>query len=198
MAVFEAIFRVFLITELELLRSHSTSPKAIFLVVLGVLFAFYAAVQAAAAYDRKALVFQAQHEVHMVLQTELALIVLDVLFSIASLVYLIVATISNEGVNPRRTALIGTSLIGIVIAILISDVFCVLTGTKMYSNMPSLLTSSASVTFAAITIFLLHTGGGRGYDSIQEEEKVPAATMEIEPRSDDDDGDDDEEEDTEK
>jgi hypothetical protein len=195
MAVFEAVFRLFLIAQLELLRTHSTAPPTIFLVVLGVFFAFFATVQAAATYDREAHVVQAQKDVALVFQTEYALIVLDVLFTLGSIAYLIVAAISNEGVNPRRVALVGVSLVGIILSLLISEVYFVLTNTKLYTTVPSLLVSSTHVTFAAIALFLLHSGGGRQYDAIAEQAKPDASHMDIERRSDDDDSDGDEEED---
>jgi hypothetical protein len=197
MSVFQAVFRVFLFAQLELLRSHTTSPPTIFLVILGVVFAFYATVQAAATYDRQAHVLQSQRDQLIVLQTELALMILDGIFALASIAYLVVAAVANEGANPRRVALIGVSLIGIVGAVLVSEVFFVLTGKNMYTTVPSLLTSSTHVTFAAIALFLLHTGGGRQYDAIPDQAKAVPAGMDIDRVSDDGerDDDDDEEED---
>jgi hypothetical protein len=196
MAVFQAVFRVFLIAELELLRSHSSAPPPAFLVVLGVFFAFYATVQAAATYDREAHVVQAQRDVAVVFQTESALIVLDLLFATAAVMYLIVAAAANEGVNPRRVALIGVSLVGVVLSILISEVWFVLANRSLYTTMPSLLVSSTHISFASIVLFMLHSGGGRPYDAIAEQAKADAAqALALDQQSDDDDSEGDEEED---
>jgi hypothetical protein len=194
MSVFQAVFRVFLIAQLELLRSHATSPPTIFLVILGVVFAFYATVQAAATYDRQAHVLQSQREQLIVLQTELALMILDGIFALGSIIYLIIAAVANEGANPRRVCLIGVSLLGIVCSVLVSEVFFVLTGKKMYTTVPSLLTSSTHVTFAAIGLFLLHTGGGRQYDAIADQAKAEVVGMDIDRPTDDGGSDDDDEE----
>jgi hypothetical protein len=197
MPAFQAVLEFFLLCQLELLCRHATSPRPALLVVLAVFFAFYATVQAAATYDRQAHVLQAEREVHVVLQTELALVVLDAIFALAALVYFVVAAVANEGVNPHRVALFGVSLPGVIGTTLVAEVYFVLAGKDMCTIIPSPLTSSTHITFAAIDFFLLHTGGGRQYDAIPDQAKTQAEAIDFEPQSDggvsDDESDEEEE-----
>jgi hypothetical protein len=184
MSAFEGVFRMFLVSQMELLRRHSTTPSRLFLVVVGVFFGVYAIAQAVAAYDRQSHLAQAERAIVIVLKAEMVVMGFDIAFSIGSLIYLVVAAIGNDGMNTRRTVLVGVSLIGIIVATLVSDVFFVLTGKKMYTPAPSLLLSSTHVTFAALALFLLHTDSGRKYDAIVEQANAPVAVMELDSASD--------------
>jgi hypothetical protein len=186
MSVFQSIYRLFLFTELELLRSHINSPPTSFLIILGVFFAFYATVQAAAYYDRETLLVQAQREVPMIFQTEIALMIFDGIFALISLIYFVVAVVSNEGANPRRLCLIGISLFAILMAIMIAEVYFVLVNKCLYTTIPGLLVSSTHVMFAAISLFLLHTGGGRQYDAIADQGKAGGEKMNLDAQYEDD------------
>jgi hypothetical protein len=62
----------------------------------------------------------------------------------------------------------------------------------MYSLLPEMLTSAAHVTFASIALFLLHSGGGREYQAIENQDKDDPQGVMIEKISDD--GSDEEEE----
>jgi hypothetical protein len=195
MAVFQAVVRLFLIAQLELLAAHSASAPTAFLIVLGIFFAFFATVQAAATYDREAHVLRAQKVVALVLQTEYALIIFDLLFAVGSILTLIDAAVSNAGVYPRRVALFGVSIIGILGAILIGEVYFVLANKYMYTTIPSLLVSSTHMSFAGIALFLLHSGGGTQYNAIAEQPKADAVQMALDEQSDHGDYEGDEEED---
>jgi hypothetical protein len=165
------------------------SLSALFLVCLGVFFIVYSAVQAAASYDRQRYVLQSERLIFLILQTERTLIIFDLMFLIVAVIYLIATIIQNEGGNPRRLGLIGSSLICVLIGILFSDIFCVLSGYLIDTIIPNLLIATIHMTFASIIIFLLHTGGGQPYDTIVDQEKNQM-TVDFERRSDDDDEED--------
>jgi hypothetical protein len=187
MSAFQALFRLFLLAQLEILRSHSTSPPAALLLGVGVVFAAYAALQAAAAADRQSHVMQAQSEVPVVLRSEFALIVVDGVFAAEALIYFVVAAIANEGVNPRRVAFVGLALLAVIGVTLLCEVFFVLTNRFMYSAMPRLLVSSTHVTLAALALFLMHTSRER-HDATIDETKGDPGRIDFDERSDDDPG----------
>jgi hypothetical protein len=60
MSVFTAVFRLFLLLELEMLRGKSSAPATILVILFGVFFGFYATVDAAASYDRATHVLQSE------------------------------------------------------------------------------------------------------------------------------------------
>jgi hypothetical protein len=204
LAIFIAIYRMFLILELEMLRSHSTRPKTVLVAVLAIIFAFYATVDAAAGYDRQTHIANSEIETATVLQTEIARACLHSVYSIIALVYLIIAGVSNDGLNTRRLFFFGFSVISTVFVTLLSDVCLLFTNVWMYSVKPSLLATSIMTTLAALTLFLLHTGGGPEYVGLDKVKESDHQIIEIDQISEDGadaaagDADDDEEDDGEE
>jgi hypothetical protein len=198
-AVFVAVFRLFLVLQCELIRTHSQTPPRILIIVLAIFFGFYATIDAAAAYDRHAHVLHADGEVRVLFHTEVANIVFSIIFTVGVVAYFVVGAIGNEGVNIRRSVFLGISIAAVAAATAVSKVFFPITGKHMYSLLPQLLSSATHVTFASIALFLLHSGGGREYKTIPDQAKEEQQPMMIEEMSDgdevsDDSDDEDEEE----
>jgi hypothetical protein len=194
LAVFSAVFRLFLLLELEMLRAHSTAPKTVFVVILALFFGFYATVDAAAGYDRQTHVLQAEGEVPVVLQTETALIALDGFYVAVSVIYLIVAAIQNDGINVRRLWFFGFAVIATGGVTLLTQVCFVLLNKYMYSVLSSMLFCSIHITVASMAIFLLHSGGGPEYTEMPKvDEHGPMVLDQVSDDGDDDEEDDDEE-----
>ena len=203
MAVFIAVFRMFLMVQLELLRSHNTAPPTVLTIVLGVFFGFYATVDAAAAYDRQALVIASRTPDAVILPTEKALMFIDCLYIILSTGYLVLAAMMNQGANTRRVGYNGFAVCLTNLVTFITHVYFVLENIEMYSVMPQMLFSSIHVSLAAFSIFLLHCGGGPEYRPVDEKNAgdEQAIMIDIERMSgdeDDDDEDDDEDDDDEE
>jgi hypothetical protein len=207
MALFLAIYKMFLVLEMEMLRSHTTAPKTILVVILGVIFAFYATVDAAASYDRCVHVSNSEIESKVVLQTEVARAILDGVYSLAIIIYFIVAALGNDGINARRLGYFGFSVFATACVLLFSDGFCVFANLWMYTAKPSLFAQSIIATLAALTLFLLHSGGGPEYVGLDKVKDADQQVIEIDQISEDggeaageagdeeeDDGEEDEEE----
>jgi hypothetical protein len=195
MAVFIAVFRLFLVLQCELIRSHSQTPPKILVIILSIFFGFYATVDAAASYDRHSHVLHAEGEVKLLFQTELALIAFNVVYAIGAVGYFIVAAIANEGANLRRVIFLGFSVLAVVASTIIGKVVFPITGYGMYLLLPEMLTSAAHITFASIALFLLHSGGGREYKVIEKQDKdQPGVILEEMSGGGDDSTDSDEEE----
>jgi hypothetical protein len=198
MAVFTAVFRLFLLLQCELVRTHSQTPPKSLTIILAIFFGFYAAVDAAASYDRHAHVFHSEGEVKVLFQTELANIVFSTLFAVGAIVYFVLGVIGNEGANLRRVVFLGISIAAVASATLASRVFFPITGQYMYSLLPEMLSSATHVTFASIALFLLHSGGGREYKTIPDQAKEEQQPTMIEELSDGDDASDDSDEEEEE
>jgi hypothetical protein len=85
MAVFIAVFKVFVLLQLELLCTHSYTPPKAFVIALVVVFLFHATQDAAASYDRHSHLRHTKTDVKVIFSTEAAMILFDILFAIGSL-----------------------------------------------------------------------------------------------------------------
>jgi hypothetical protein len=194
LAVFTAVFRLFLLLELEMLRAHAAAPKTLLVVLLAIFFAFYATVDAAAGYDRQTHVLQAEAEVPVVLQTETALLALDGSYVAVSLIYLIVAAVQNDGVNVRRLWFFGFAVIATGGVTLLTQVCFLLLNKYMYSVLSSMLFCSIHITVASMAIFLLHSGGGPEYTEMPKADDPGSMVLDADQATDDDDEEEDEDE----
>jgi hypothetical protein len=194
LAVFTAVFRLFLLLELEMLRAHSTAPKTILVVILAIFFGFYATVDAAAGYDRQTQVLQAESEVPIVLQTETALIAIDSFYVVVSLIYLIVAAIQNDGINSRRVWFFAFAVVATGGITILTQVVFVLFNKYLYSVLSSMLFCSVHITVASMAIFLLHSGGGPEYTEMPKSADNESMVLDADQASDDDDEEDEDDE----
>jgi uncharacterized membrane protein len=203
MAVFTACYRLFILIQLELLRSHNSSVKTWVTVVLGIVFGLYATVDAAASYDRATHVASSEVIVPIVLQTEYALMACHAVYLLASVIHVVIAIIQNAGANTRRIVFFGISLAVTGVVTGICQIYFVLVNKNMYSVVPQMLLSSVHVTLAAITLFLLHSSSGAEYRPMDDSKQQQEAGMILDINDPDDDdeedaGDDDDEEEDEE
>jgi hypothetical protein len=166
MALFNAVFRMFIIVELELLRGGYSKPAPILVVVLAVVFGFYATLDAAASYDRRMHIKQSDTDAPVVLSTEWALLLAHLSYHCAAGIVVCSATKVSDGTSTRRLMYIAGCLVGTGISTLMTEGWCVLTNTQMYSVVLPLLQHSMMGTFAAMTLFLFRTGGDRQYQNL--------------------------------
>jgi hypothetical protein len=171
LSLFVAVFRLFLVLELEMLRGRKHAPGILLTVFLALFFAFYATIDAAAAYDRKCHILQSDGAIAVVLQTESALMVLDGVYVAFSLLYLLMAGFSNNGNNPRRLLFFALAVVATGGITVFSHVYAVWADMVAFSVLPQMLFTSVHVTFAAMAIFMLHTSAGEEYEDINAKEE---------------------------
>ncbi|OHT08851.1 hypothetical protein TRFO_22518 [Tritrichomonas foetus] len=201
MAAFTGIFRTFILCQLELLRSHSQTPKTYITAIFAVLFSIHTAVDSTASYDRANFVASSESEVPVVLQMETVHVAFNVIYVILSIAYLIVAAIQNDGANPRRLLFFAIVVVLTALTTAIAQTYFVLTSTLMFSVIPQMLCSAIYITCAAFSLYLLHPGGGPEYRQVGEgKDDVEPMVLDVQQMSDGDDAelDDDEEEDEEE
>jgi hypothetical protein len=102
------------------------------------------------------------------------MILFNVLFAVKFLVYFVIVAVANEGTNIRRVV-----HFVIVVAALAS-----MMSSHVVFVIIDMLVYSAHVTSAAVTLFLLHSGGGPGYQSLEYSPKDEPELIEIEDASD--------------
>jgi hypothetical protein len=157
MALFSAVFRMFLMVELQLLRGRYNKPAAVIVAVLAVVFGFYATLDATASYDRRLHISQSDTDAHVILASEWALLLAHLAYHCAAGILGCCATKRSDGMNARRVTYIAGCILGTGISTLITEGWCVLTNTQMYSAMLPMLQHSVIAIFAAMTLFLFHT-----------------------------------------
>jgi hypothetical protein len=175
---------MFLILQMEILRSDDPKPKRMFVLLLSAAFLFYAAVDATAGYDRQMHLENSEMEAFVVLQSEVALSFLHIIYSVALISYTIVAYRANDGFTTRRIPFFAFSAGFTVLVLLFSDVICLYTGFWMYTVKPILFVYSGVGTLAALTLYLLHTGGSPEYFGL-DKVKDTAHVIELAQKSDD-------------
>jgi hypothetical protein len=166
MALFTAVFRMFLIIELELLRGHYTKPASILVVILAILFGFYATLDATASYDRRMHIDQSETKVHLILSSEWALLWAHLAYHCAAGILGYHATKGGDGTNQRRVIYMAGCVLGTGISTLVTQGWCVLTNTCMYTLALPLFQHSMIATFAAMTLFLFRPARDKEYQNL--------------------------------
>ena len=152
MAAFLALYRLFLIAQLEMVRAHSTSPKIILLIILGLYFAFYSTINAAASYDRANFILDSVTISDVILPTEKLLMEIHASYTIICIIWIILAIKQSNGYTTRRMYLFIFFTVLTLVATLVSEVLFPLLNVFMFSILPSTVIASTHVTSAAFAI----------------------------------------------
>lgn len=166
-AVFNAIFRMFLISQFEIYRSQKNTPMKLFTIISGVLFLLYAIVEAMAIYDRSKLLENAKEEIFITLFTEKVLAIVHVVFIVFSFIYLIITIINNKESYTKRLWFITCCLILSNIVTGVTGIVFAFSGFFMFSVMPIMLVCAVNITCGAFCMFFHHPGGGSEYEQIE-------------------------------
>lgn len=183
MTAFLAFYRLFLITQLEMVRAHSTSPKIILLIILGLYFAFYSTINAAANYDRANFILSSQTVTDIILPTEKLLIELHITYTIICIVWIILAIKQSNGYTTRRMYLFIFFTLLDLTGTLVSEVLFPILHVCMFSILPSMIIASTHVTTAAFSIFFLHNGSDPDYTQMDDQNQK-GGSLDIEELSD--------------
>jgi hypothetical protein len=165
-SAFVSTYRMFLVLELETLRSRRKNPNWILVVVFAFFFSAYAQLSAAASNARRTHMNKAESEVAVRLEGEGLLIRVHIIYLSVSFVYLRVAAAMNNGQNVRRVRFATISSVLTGTATGFTELVFVWAKLWMYSIVPELLFRAVHVVMAGTTLFLFHSVGGREYKMI--------------------------------
>jgi hypothetical protein len=165
-SVFVAVFRTFLLLQLEILRGRNTAPNTILTLILASTFLFYAILDATARYDRQNHVVESGSETALILQSENALMIFESGVFCISILYMILAVFGNRWANGRRLWFFGI-LAGITGSVsLFCNAFCVFNNVHMFDVFRSMLVTAVYGGLASSTIFFLHCGAEPEYSDL--------------------------------
>jgi hypothetical protein len=182
-ATFTAVCRLFVLIQLELLRTNGTVPSFLFAVLLSLLFSVYAAIEMVASYEARLY-----SEFPFGLRSETALNIANFVYAVAGFLYVFMAFRANNGLNVRR---LGFFTIWVVVEGIVNvglPISLAWFGPSREEVMPEVLAMSVNMTLAGIMIFLLQTGEGHTYDLI--DAKRPPMVIDLDQLTDSGKGDD--------
>jgi hypothetical protein len=162
--LFFALYKVFLIVALDMLRFNTTSPDRALLVRLSIIFAAYAVIDFAASYQA-ALDFAAPYcgillppascaarPVGLIVAEIRA--IADCLYAGYSLLFLATAIMSEGRSGTSKLLLFGSSVARTVVALLVTHVWPLFVDHWEYHSVPIIVNGSVMAMLTAATFFL--------------------------------------------
>jgi hypothetical protein len=185
LAAFVAVLRLFLILELEMLRTGSRRPRALVAITCAIALGIFAFTEAVASRDRHELVRKSQAHVSVVLRTELACLINEAAYVVLSLFYAIVAVIERGAEQPTCSAFLAVAVVLAGGATLVRHVVFVWLGMLGDSLVPEMVFFSVHVALAALAIFLMHAGADGGHKEMAEHKPTDHFHIDVDEGSDD-------------
>jgi hypothetical protein len=149
---FVSVFRLFVLLELESLRAGATPPGWVF--VLAAYFAGHATLDVAAGFNRARHLSLAESEPFVVLPAERVLVLADSVYIGVVFVWLLAVVFAR--CLEKWRALVLAFLVVVSAAVTgWSHVFCVVTGTLMYTVAPRMIFAAAHLTLAGLALLAL-------------------------------------------
>jgi hypothetical protein len=172
-AIFNAVYRMFLILEIILLATRKSTPPPILVLALVFIFGCYITIEAFASYDRSARTEVGRPVAPAVLKSERAEMWWHTIYVLISGLCFVGAGITNDGSNFRRLVFFGCSLFLSGTVTLVTKVYAVRRLIHLYSMVPGLIYSAVHSTLTAMALFFMHHTGGVEYKGLDNE--VPGA-----------------------
>ena len=169
-AVFLNFFRFFMIMEIEIIRTKSSSPNMIMLFFASVFFLFYAILESCAGFDRGRLILASEMINSSVLKSEQYLMMMVGAYALFSIVLSILASIQSKDFSANRLHLIQFFILSCLLSNIVGNIIFPLLNFKMYTVLPSMIIGATHLTFAAFTIFFLHDGSEVEYAKVDNQE----------------------------
>jgi hypothetical protein len=165
-SVFVSTYRLFLVLELETLRSGRNNPHWILVIVCILFFLVDTQLTATTSNARRTHIRKPESEVAVIIEGERLLIRVHIIYLLVSFMYLLVAAAMNNGQNVRRVRFATISWILTSAATGFTQVVFVWARLWMYSIVPELLFRAVHIVMAGMTLFLFHSVGDREYNTI--------------------------------
>jgi hypothetical protein len=161
-AIFVSLFRMFVILQLEFIRTREPVFSVSFLGFLSLVFLGYAGVDSSAS-------LAALERVETVSDQEVYRMYLDAAYICVSLLYLVVTVVTFDPVHLRRLILMSLLLFATSCVTIATHVCCVLMDLEVGETFPVHVFRAVHGTLAATVLFLMHSDAGVVYKGIDEE-----------------------------
>jgi hypothetical protein len=169
LSLFVAVFRLFCLLQVWVIRSQGKSAaNPLLLVFLVAFFGVYAAVEAVTGLDHADLIAEAESwsEIHAALES--VLIGFHLVYIVFSLVSLWMAAFSWKFAPKRLLMFVG--FVGITLgATGFSQIYCIVRQRFLFTVIPSTVYSIAHMSCGAFLLFLMHSDRGVDYRPMKEE-----------------------------
>jgi hypothetical protein len=153
MSFFIALFRTFLIAQLELVHRETLSTASLF--VMALFFSGHATIDVAASYDRATHWRFTESQPYVILPSEKVLVIGDLIYIGVLMIELIGAFKSPDSEHDRLLGLLGG--VGIITGgvTIWAHSYCILTGLNMYSLVPMLIYGTTHLTIVSFMLYFL-------------------------------------------
>jgi hypothetical protein len=168
MALFVAIFRMFCLMQIEMIRTRRKTPFFPICVAAGVCFSVYATIDSAASFDRAQLVADSEREIEIVLPTENLMVLVHILYGIVCAVWGFLAVRQSAGYCAQRLYVFLAFSAFELAATVFSQVVCVKNHLFSYTVLPGLIYSIVHMMMAAFALFLMHAARHQEYLPIKD------------------------------
>jgi hypothetical protein len=163
MAGYVALFRMFGLLQIELVRSRKDRPALPVLIVVGLFFACYAGVDAVVCHDR--LLLLTDHDVDRPALFEMENILANFHFAYTAglILFTLAAFWSSTGYATKRlVALVLLQFVALVATIFV-QIICIDRGFLGNSIMPSMLFTAIHSLTGGVMVFMMQSNRGRDY-----------------------------------
>jgi hypothetical protein len=184
-SLFLAVFRVFLVFQLDMLLANSDRPGKTLIRTLCVFFALYAAVDAFASHTRRMLV-SSSPDFHSILRVEMARALFHIVYALIAIGYIAIAIRRSADLNFRRLLYYGMVTSLVVLLNFVTDGVFLLWGPWLNTCKPEMIRLSVALGFAGMTLFLLRPASGPVYLGLEDDKQIEQGVVEIDEISGDD------------
>jgi hypothetical protein len=176
---FVALFRMFIVVQIELVRSKQPRLPLPVLIVAGLFFACYSTVDAAVCYERALLLTEHDVERASLFKIESLLLNFHCVYAAAFILLSVLAFWSANGYAVKRLTILVLFGGAALAATIFVQVICVEKDLMMNTIVPSVVFTTAHTLLGAFTVFLMRTNRGRDYQSLD----VGNAALDVEEAS---------------
>jgi hypothetical protein len=156
-ALFVGLCRLFIVSQLELIRSRSSIPRSSVAIFWTSFFVFYALVDATASYERSTQISE-----YPIPSESLRAVFAAVYLGVSALL-LGMSVIRSDGMYNRRLEFFGASVVVTGAATMVSHIILFLLDIGLGTAANDLVFASIHTSFAATALFLMHSGYDQEY-----------------------------------
>jgi hypothetical protein len=153
-----ALFRLFVIVQLELIRGRGRTPWLL-LIVGSAYFAVYAFFDATAALDRAQLLYDCETEIGTVLPSETCATFFHIAHCIIMLVWMLLAAAQGRKYAPMRAVVFSIAAFTDIVATAFAQIICVHGKLFAFTVVPDMVNDCCHITTGAFAIFFMHPNG---------------------------------------
>ena len=164
-AIFVALYRMFILSQLQLIRINSQRINQGFMVFSSIFFILYGLTDTIASYQRAELVSSSKYIVNEILQSEKVSFVFNIIYILISIIFLVSAYFNSEIIS-RKFFFFACVVFVSCMATVVAQILLLFVPEAMFSVAPQLFLYANYMTCASFSLYFLHPGGSLEYHQV--------------------------------